>query len=375
MKRFASVLVIALFTVAVLGGLATEAKSQETVRDYLAMHEWSKAALYSPVLPLMVDTSKYKKAPPYVVAHANAAVSNSWGVFSAAEFKARCEKYKAEGLISKYYLTDAQNKPEKQIADIQDLVAKGVDVLTLRACTEAALDPVVTRLHKQGLPIITVSRSIKSDNYTSFLTASLYTMGRTQGVWMAQYLKGKGNIVIIGGVPGAGPCIDRIEAQKEALSHYPGIKILDIQYGYWQAAKGKQVMAALIQSYGDKIDGVLMDSGLQGSGALEALHEAGIKVPVTGDFCNGFFKRVKQWGYDACAVSFPPSLAGDAVDVAIQIMQGIPVPHHNIRQNCVSTTVDTMDVKADLPWDKVVRMDKSDDFWCHNSLKEEEMPY
>ena len=375
MKRFISILICAVLTVAVIATLATEAKSQETVGEYLQMHEWSKAALHSPVLPRMVDTSKYKKKPPYVIAHANVAVTNSWGVFSAAEFKARAEKYKAKGLISKYYLTDAQNKPEKQISDIQDLVAKGVDVLTLRACTEAAIDPIVTRLHKQGIPIICVSRAVKSDNYTSFLTASLFTMGRTQAVWMAQYLKGKGNIVIIGGVPGAGPAVDRIAAQKEALSHYPGIKVLDVQYGYWQAGKGKQVMAALIQSYGGKIDGVLMDSGLQGSGALEALHEAGIKVPVTGDFCNGFFKRVQKWGYDACAVSFPPSLAGDAVDVAIQIMQGIPVPFNNIRQNCVSTTVDTKDVKADLPWAKVCRMDKSDDFWCHNSLKEEEMPY
>jgi ribose transport system substrate-binding protein len=348
--------------------------SQNAVQEYKSQHEWSKAALYDPGKTKMVDTTKYKKKPPYNIAYANVANTNSFGVFTAAEFKARAEKYKAQGLINNIYITDAQNKPDKQISDIQDLVSKGIDLLVVRAATEAALDPIITKLHKEGLPIICISRRVLSDNFTSFLTAGLMPEGRIQAVWLAQYLKGKGNIVIVSGVPGAGPAVDRLAAAQEALSRYPGIKVLDTQYGYWQPGKGKQVMAAMIQAYGDKINGVLCDSGLQGQGALEALHEANMKVPITGDEVNGFLKRVQMWDYPACAVTFPPSLGADAVDYAVKILQGLPVPFEANTLSPVTTTVDTADVKADIPWSKFVRMDKSDDFWPFTDLQEDQLP-
>ncbi|MBW1667863.1 MAG: substrate-binding domain-containing protein [Deltaproteobacteria bacterium] len=350
-------------------------KKPTTIKEYLALKKWSKAALYNPNRPKLIDTTKYKKKPPYKIAYANCSLHNSFGVFSVAEFKARGEYYKRKGLVSEVWVTDAQTKVNKQISDVEDLVTKGVDLLTIRPQTMGGLDPIITRLHKQGLPVICISRRIKSDNFTSFLTAGLRTEARQQAVWMAQYLKGKGNIVIIGGVPGAGPDVIRRETFYDTLKYYPGIKVLDDQPGFWQPAKGKEVMAAMIQSYGDKIDGVLMDSGLQAAGAVEALVEAGMKVPVTGDFVNGYLKRVWKYKFPAVAVSFPPSLAGEAVDVAMKILQGIPVPFHYQTQSITITTVDTPDVWSELPWENCVQMDKSDEFWCHNMLTEEQLPY
>ena len=79
------------------------------------------------------------------------------------------------------------------------------------------------------------------------------------------------------GGAGASPAEDRLAGAKEIFSQYPGIKILDTQYTSWSPAEGKRIMSALIQSYGNKINGVWADSGLQGGGAIESLVEAGMK--------------------------------------------------------------------------------------------------
>ena len=117
------------------------------------------------------------------------------------------------------------------------------------------------------------------------------------------------------------------------------------------------------ERFGDKIDGVLTDTGLQGRGAIEALHEAKMKIPITGDFVNGFMKRVQMWGYESIAVSYSPALAGDSVDVAVKILQGTSVPFEYEMPRLIATTTDTMTVKKDIPWNVRSFMDKGDDYW------------
>ena len=184
-----------------------------------------------------------------------------------------------------------------------------------------------------------------------------------QAVWLCEMLKGKGNIVILPGKAGSGSTEQRKRAYYDTLQYYPGIKVLDEQYTQYSPAVAKKVMAAMIQKFGNKIHGVLTDTGLQGRGAIEALHEAKMKIPITGDFVNGFMKRVQQWGYQAVAVSYSPALAGDSVDAAIKVLQGNPVPFEYEMPRLVATTVDTQTIKGGVSWKSRTFMDKGDDYW------------
>jgi len=351
MKKAISLIVTVMFVTTCLGAIALAAD----------LPTWSRSALWNPDYAKLIDTSKYKKDPPYRLAYANVSVSNSYGVLTQLEFKARCDTY--GDMIKEYFVTDAQDRPEKQISDIEDLVTKGIDLIIVRAATEAALDPVITRLHKQGYPIICFARRVKSDNFVSFVTQSLKAEGRMQAIWLCEMLKGKGNIVILPGKVGSGSTEERKRAYYDTLQYYPGIKVLDEQYTQYSSAVAKKVMATMIQKFGDKIDGVLTDTGLQGRGAIEALHEAGLKIPITADMVNGYMKRVKNWGYPALATSYSPALGGDSVDAAMKILQGIPVPFEYEMPRVVATTVDTMTVKGEVPWDAHTFMDKGDDLY------------
>ena len=335
--------------------------------------EWDRPSLWNPFNVQMVDTTKYKKKPPYVFGMANAGTTNTWALLMQLEVQAEAEKYPK--LIKKVYVTDAHGKADKQINDIEDLITKGCDIILTRCATEAGLNPLLTRLHKQNFPVVTISKGIKSPNYVSYVAATNYAMGRMQALWIAQMLKGKGNIVILAGWPGAGSVVERWIGGQEALARYPGIKILDRQYTHYSASEGKTVMQAMIQTYGDKIDAVWADSGLQGSGAIEAMVEAGMKpVPITGDQANCFCKRVIKYNFPAMSVFYPPSMGADAVKVGLRILQGIPVPKYFNSDALVITTQDTRDIKADVRYVDVVKMNKPDTFWPGHTLPQKWLP-
>jgi ribose transport system substrate-binding protein len=362
MKRFMLiVLAITFFGITIVGTLAP-----------VEGRDWARSSLWNPYPEKMVDTSKYKKAPPYTMAYCNNGLSNAWSIFGVQSMKHTVHKNRDK--IKNFYFTDAMDKPDKQIADMEDLMVKGVDLIIIRAATEAALDPIVSRAHKQGIPIICFSRRVKSDNFESYVSASNYSMGRIQMTWLAQVLKGKGNIVILAGYPGTSSAEERLAGGKEALARYPGIKVLDEQYTHYSVSKGKQVMQAMIQSFGKKIDGVWAVSGIEMTGGIEALHEAGIKIPITGEPRNSYMKRVQEYGFQAMAIGYPSTMAGECVELGLKILQGAPVPFFHNATRLVITTVDTEDVKSDVPWSSMTFPDRPDTEWNDHGLPKEWLP-
>ena len=320
--------------------------------------DWARSNLWNPYPIDMVDCSKYKKAPPYTMAYCNASLSNAWAVVGVDVMKRFAEQRKDK--IKELVLTDATDKADKQVADMEDLIAKGVDLIVIRAVSEAALDPIVTKAHKQGIPVICFSRKVKSENFVSYVSASNYTMGRAMAIWLAQYLKRSGNIVILAGKAGAGSAEERLVGIREALSVYPDIKVMDKQYSDYSISKGKTVMQAMIQSFGKKIDGVLCVGGSEAIGAIEALNEAGMKVPITGEPFNGFMKKVQSFGFPGMVVDYSPGMGGECLTLGLQILNGGAVPHYYQAKRYFITTQDTEDIKSDIPWKDATFMDRPD---------------
>ena len=319
----------------------------------------------------MVDTKKYKKKPPYIIGFSNSsATQNSWRVYFTRQVRAEIEKH--PDLIKEFHETDANDSPVTQIANIEGLLEKGIDLLILSASNVKALDPVALAIMAKGIPVLCVDRRISKGNYVTFITASNYTQGRLQMLWLCEMLHGKGNVVMLAGIKGTGPVVERIAGAREILSQFPGIKVLDLKYANWSPVQGKMIMDELIETHGTKINGVWGD-GLQNSGALEALHDANMKVPVTGDHLNGFLVKAQKFDLPAMSIDFPVSMGSDAVSVALKILQGIPVPPIINVPRTLLTTQDTENVKTDMEWSKVSHPERPDSSWI-NTLPKHLLP-
>jgi len=144
----------------------------------------------------------------------------------------------------------------------------------------------------------------------------------------AKTLGGKGNIVILRGLPGN--AVDAAEAKgfHSVLKRYPNIKVLKETYGQWADGPAQKVMADLLAQY-DDIDGVFTEGGMQ-QGVVRAFLAAHRDlVPVSGTDENGFACQVKQYnkqGLKGVQVSTALWAYAVALKQAVDILEGKKVP-------------------------------------------------
>jgi ribose transport system substrate-binding protein len=300
--------------------------------------------LFNPSIDVCIrDTSKFKKAPPYVIGFSNAGLGDSWRVVGLHSLEKAAHDH--ADVVKKLLIADAGHDDAKQVADIQDLVSRGVDLLIVSANTSQALDPAITQVSERGIPVVMVDRRVDSDNFVTFVTASDAMMGRMFAQWIVEKLHGKGNVIILGGQAGSSPNENRVKPAMQVFAAYPGIKILDTVYSDWSPVKGKQVMQAMIAKYGHSINAVFSPHGLQVPGAIEAFLEAGWRgdeiPPITSADMNGPMKMAMKHKFPLLDIDYPPAMMGVALDVALKVMSGASVPCvYTINSNIVLTRGD-----------------------------------
>lgn len=163
--------------------------------------------------------------------------------------------------------------PEKQIADIEDMMVKGVDGLVVLATESAPLTPIAKKAHEKGVFIVNVDRGFLEPVADIFLEGDNKAFGKKSAEFMVKKLGGKGNVVVLTGIP----CTvdsDRVNAAMEVFKANPGIKVLDQQPAMWSREKGLSVMENMLNKH-KKIDAVWAQDDDILMGAMQAIKEAG----------------------------------------------------------------------------------------------------
>ena len=318
------------------------------------------------------DTSKYKKDGPYKIGFSNAGLGDTWRVVMLHSMQAAIARNKS--LVSDFIVTDANHNDAKQVSDIEDLISQGVDLLIVSANTSDALDPVVSRALRRDIPVVMTDRSVTSGNYVSFATAADAPIGRMMAQWLVEKLNYAGNVIILSGMAGASPDTNRVVPAMQIFEQYPDVQVLDRVYSDFSSAKGKTVMAAMIQKYGDKIDGVFGQFGGQVSGSIEAFLDAGYgkgQIPAhTSTDYNGPMKLAIEHKFPLFNFDYPPAMGGESVQIALNTLQGIPVAKIHSINNLMTLTKgdETASVQADQWADDYIRPDKPNDFLLSGGL-------
>ncbi len=170
---------------------------------------------------------------------------------------------------------DADNSSEVQIAQINELLKEGIDLLIVSPNEAAPLTPIIEQVYTRGIPVIVIDRKTSSPLYTAYIGSDNYEIGKRVGQYTANMLHGKGNVIEVTGLAGSSPAIEREKGFYEALKGYPEIKIIAHLHGNWLKDKAYRELNNLPKEVRASADVVFAHNDMMALGSYECFKAAG----------------------------------------------------------------------------------------------------
>ncbi len=265
----------------------------------------------------VVGISMYTLSAPYFVAQEKAA-------------KERATELGCKVIAS----SDARNDMNKQIADMEDMVTKGVNLLVLNPRDPEGLVPAVAAAAAQGVKIVVIDSGISPKAKITTLVQSNNTAnGELVGAWLAQQTKGKAlKIALISGDKGNVVGQDRrlgvfrglVEGQLR-LSGAVKFEVVAQGWGGWNHEGGLKAMEDILVAHPD-VNVVLAENDSMALGARKALADAkklqGVLVLAAADGQKEALELIKKGEYGATGLNDPALVAKTAVEFGVKAVNG-----------------------------------------------------
>lgn len=231
---------------------------------------------------------------------------------------------------------DAEWDAGKQLNQVENFVAKGVDLLLLCAVDNEALIPAVDICQEAGVPLITFTNAVgpnpdgQYEGVISFIGTNEVKVGELLGK-MAEQLLGDNdaNIVLIEGTPGTPPQRMRTEGFKAVVNQHDNWEIVYSQaIPGWTKEGALAAMEAFLQT-GQEVDLVACHWHAAASAAAVALQEAGYEgdVAVIGlEFSKELVPEIKNGNVDMTSNYSIEEVGYKAVETAVKHLNGEEVP-------------------------------------------------
>ncbi|HKI79979.1 MAG TPA: substrate-binding domain-containing protein [Ignavibacteriaceae bacterium] len=176
-------------------------------------------------------------------------------------------------------ITSADFDLGKQISQVEDFIARKVDAIVVCPVDSKGVGSAIYEANKANIPVFTADIAAEEGNIVSHIASDNIAGGRLAGEFLAKFLGGKGNLAIIN-QPAITSVLDRVKGFMEAISKYPGIKIVADVNGYGVRDRSLQAAADALQSHPDLngIFGINDDSALGALDAVKQFNRKGIAI-------------------------------------------------------------------------------------------------
>jgi ribose transport system substrate-binding protein len=289
-----------------------------------------------------------KKAPPWKIGYASNYAGNTWRAQVLDQMTALFQQYKAAGLVSELVVTQSDLKDAVQIQQMRQMVDDGVDAIIICCSNITAMNQTIEYAHTKGVPVFSFSGFVTSPLAIS-ATENQAQGGYTATKWLGQEIGGKGNVLLVSGIPGFASSDSFNVGAKEALKEFPGIKLVGEVAGKWTDQVAQVEVQKFLATNPGKIDGIIVQSAAE-NGVVNAVLQSGRDMmPI---MLGGEASAACYWLKNPKFISksfhfWPPR--GDARlvwDVMIRTLEGQGPKIQSILRPVVPYTID--DVKVQL---------------------------
>jgi ribose transport system substrate-binding protein len=258
-----------------------------------------------------------------VIGFSQANGGDEWRVNQTNNVRDYCAEYNSGAEV---VITDAQGDNAKQQADVDDLLARGAQVLLLTPNQADPLTPAAQRALDAGVPVITLDREV-SIPVTQHIGADNKLIGRTAAEYVSKTILGGngGKVIEIQGTQGSSATIDRNEEFVNWLAaNDPNVEIVASVDGDYKREQALTVMNDLLQRFGPgEVDVIYTHNDAMALGVVQALENADrlAEFKVVGiDGQNEAIQAIKD---GKIVVTFTYDNAGkEACETAAKLLAG-----------------------------------------------------
>ena len=261
-------------------------------------------------------------------------MDHPWRAYMVTSAEAQAEKYSE---ISEFIYTDAGGSNEKQIADVEDLISRGVDLIMMSPREAQALVPAVNAIKAAGIPLVVLDREIVGEDYNVFIGGNNLQIGDELGKYTKANAPANFKYLELEGIPGATPTIQRHEGFTAQIEG--GATRLDAQPANYDLAPAIPIMEDWLTKYKGEFQVIYAHNDPMILGAINVLKEAGYKpgdvflVGVDGQ--REAFEAIKDGWLQATAIYATGGALG--LDMAVRVLKGEAVPKRIITETPVIT--------------------------------------
>jgi D-xylose transport system substrate-binding protein len=210
----------------------------------------------------------------------------SWASFQEERWKIDEAAMKAaiEAAGDEYISADAQSSAEKQLSDIDALIAQGANALIINAWDKDAIAPAIEKAAAEGIPVVGYDRLIE-DARTFYLTFDNIGVGKIIAESVVA-VKPDGNFAIIKGDPGDPNAAFLLEGMMSVIGDAVTagtIKIVGEAFSDgWKPENAQKNMEQILTANNNAVDAVLAENDGMAGGVVAALTAQGLVIPVGG---------------------------------------------------------------------------------------------
>ena len=299
-------------------------------------------------LTLLLFFCAWAQAKSYTIGFAQSDTAESdWRKANTESFR---EAAKELGIVLAF--KDAGGKTDVQRRQVQEFIDQKVDAIVLSANEIHGWDGVLLQAKKAKIPVVLSDRTLvllpenlSKGLFVTWIGSDFRYEGRAAGAWLAQETAGRCNIVEIQGPPDAAPSIERGKGFRDALSLFPGMKIIASKPGMWRADQAKDVMKKFLKDEGTNICAVFAHNDNMAFGVVDAIEEnkqLGLKpgkdILIVGvDGVKRGFELLVEKKINAL-VECNPLLGKIVLKVAVEVLGGRSFPPTMYMEDKVFTT-------------------------------------
>lgn len=223
---------------------------------------------------------------------------------------------KAQGM--KVKVVDARDDSAKQTNDIQDLIQQQVDYLIINPTDSSAISSAVESANNEGIPVITLDRSVDKGDVASFIASDNIEGGKMAGNYLKEQLGKNAKVGELEGVPGASATRERGKGFHKIADK--DLEVVSKQSAKFDRAEGLNVTQNMIEAHPD-IKGIFAQNDEMALGAIEAIGDKDITV-IGFDGNEDAMKSIKNGKLNATVAQQPTLMGKEAVKVINKLMDG-----------------------------------------------------